>query len=194
MAGADHPARMTKARKTPPAPPRAPVAQLAAGSSFYAAAGMDVRHFGPMWHVMKVAQLVETQLNRISARHGLSIADFHLLGALMMEPDRTLRPTDLAHALSVSNAALSARIGKLDDRGLIVRGGGGADRRALLLRLTDDGAQMVVAIGAAIEQEGHFVRHFRALDTADQQALERILGRLHTDMDRHFLPVARGDA
>ncbi|MBW8859957.1 MAG: MarR family transcriptional regulator [Caulobacter sp.] len=172
--------------------PRAPVDQLQAGMAFYAALGLDVRHFGPMWHVMKVAQLVETDLNRISGRHGLSIADFHLLGALMMEPQKPLRPTDLALALNVSNAALTARIRKLADKGLVVGAPADGDRRVTVLQLTAKGSDVVLAIGAAIEREGHFVRYFRALPEADQQALGRILGELHTQMDRHFLPAPRG--
>jgi DNA-binding MarR family transcriptional regulator len=179
---------------TPPAPkPRAPIDQLAAGAAFFAALGLDVRHFGPMWHVMKVAQLVETELNRIAGRHGLSIADFHLLGALMMEADTPMRPTDLALALNVSNAALTARIRKLTGKGLVV-GETGRDRRATVLRLTDQGSRTVLAIGAAIEREGHFVRYFRGLPDADQQVLGRVMGQLHTLMDRHFLPAPRGDS
>jgi DNA-binding MarR family transcriptional regulator len=175
------------------AKPHLPVAQLQAGAAFFAGRGLDVAHFGPMWHVMKVAQLVETELNRIAAQHGLSIADFHLLGALMMEADRPMRATDLALALNVSNAALTARIRKLADAGLVVGETALDDRRATVLSLTAKGAEIVLAIGGAIEKEGHFVRYFRGLPDADQQALGRILGELHTLMDRHFLPASRGD-
>lgn len=161
--------------------------------AFFAALGLDVRHFGPMWHVMKVAQLVETDLNRISGRHGLSIADFHLLGALMMDAEKPLRPTDLALALNVSNAALTARIRKLVDAGLVISKPAEADRRVTFLHLTAQGSRIVLAIGAAIEREGHFVRYVRGLPQADQQALGRIMGELHTLMDRHFLPAHRGD-
>lgn len=173
--------------------PRAPVDQLQAGSAFFAGRGLDVRHFGPMWHVMKVAQLVETDLNRIAGQHGLSIADFHLLGALMMDAEKPMRPTDLALALNVSNAALTARIRKLVDKGLVVGQARQDDRRVTVLRLTALGSQVVLAIGAAIEREGHFVRYFRSLPEADQGALGRIMGELHTLMDRHFLPAPRTD-
>ncbi|WP_165188301.1 MarR family winged helix-turn-helix transcriptional regulator [Caulobacter soli] len=176
-----------------PAKPRAPVDQLEAGSAFFAGLGLDVRHFGPMWHVMKVAQLVETELNRIAGQHGLSIADFHLLGALMMDAEKPLRPTDLALALNVSNAALTARIRKLSDAGLVLGRKGEGDRRATVLSLTAKGSETVLAIGAAIEREGHFVRYFRGLPAEDQRVLGRVMGELHTLMDRHFLPASRSD-
>lgn len=173
--------------------PRAPVDQLEAGMAFFAALGLDVRHFGPMWHVMKVAQLVETDLNRIAGQHGLSIADFHLLGALMMDAEKPMRPTDLALALNVSNAALTTRIRKLAGKGLVVGKPGDRDHRATFLHLTAQGSEIVLAIGAAIEREGHFVRYFGGLPEADQGALGRIMGELHTLMDRHFLPASRSE-
>lgn len=146
-----------------------------------------------MWHVMKVAQLVETDLNRIAGQHGLSIADFHLLGALMMDAEKPMRPTDLALALNVSNAALTARIRKLSDAGLVVGEKGEGDRRVIVLRLTAPGSETVLTISAAIEREGHFVHYFQGLPQDDQRALGRIMGELHTLMDRHFLPMFRSD-
>jgi hypothetical protein len=37
------------------------------------------------------------------------------------------------------------------------------------------------------------VRYFWGLPQDDQQALGRIMGEVHTLMDRHFLPASRGD-
>ena len=161
--------------------------------SFFAAHGLDVRHFGPMWHLLKVAQLVETDLNRISSSHGLSIADFHLLSALMMEGGSPLRATDLALALNVSNAVLTGRVRKLANDGLVIRQAEKTDRRAAMLHLTPQGADKVKAISVAIEREGQFIRIFRRLEDSDRVLLGRILGELHTLMDRHFLPSSRSD-
>ena len=135
--------------------------------------------------------MLEADLNRIGALHGLSIADFHLLGALMIDGPEPLRATDLALTLNVSNAALSSRIGKLARKGLLIRSASASDRRAALLQLTEQGAAKVQAIGLALEQGGSFVRHFRQLDEAKQAALGEIMGELHDAMDRDFLPVTR---
>jgi len=171
--------------------PRRPVDQLEAGRSFFAGMDLDVGHFGAMWHSFKVGQLLATDMNRISGVHGLSIADFHLLGALMIDGPRPLRATDLAFTLQVSNAVLSGRIAKLAAKDLLARSTSGADRRAVLLSLTEQGADKVRAIGLALEREGHFVQHYRRLPEADKQALSRIMGELHTLMDRDFLPTPR---
>lgn len=172
-------------------PPR-PVDQLEAGKAFFAAMGLDVSHFGAVWHIFKVGQLMATDLNRVSSLHGLSIADFHLLGALMMRAPEPMRATDLANALNVSNAALSGRVKKLTQQQLVTSTATQADRRTRLLHLTDAGAQKVQNIGRSLEDIGRFVRHYRQLPEDDRVALDRIMGRLHTLLDRDFLPAQRG--
>lgn len=174
--------------------PRGPVDQIETGMAFYAGLGMDVSHFGPMWHILKVGQLMMTDLNRISGQHGMSFADFHLLGALMMVDPEALRATDLALALNVSNAVLSGRVRKLAADGLLSRSTPPEDRRATMLHLTPQGADKVKAIGGALERDGQFVRHYRHLAPADRAALGRIMGDLHMAMDRDFLPAPRSKA
>ncbi|WP_239806853.1 hypothetical protein [Croceicoccus hydrothermalis] len=67
---------------------RGPRGQVDKGSAYFGALGMEVAHFAPLWHLLKISQLLETELNRICARYQLSMADFHLLCALMMEGSR----------------------------------------------------------------------------------------------------------
>lgn len=171
----------------------APVRQLTEGKAFFAAMGLDVSHFGAIWHIFKVGQLMATDLNQISRRHGISIADFHLLGALMMSDPVPLRATDLAVALNVSNAALSGRVGKLARQGLLTCDQSSADKRTKMLGLTAEGAEKVRLVGQDLENAGRFVHHYRQLPEADRQALERIARQLHTLLDRDFQPVSRSD-
>lgn len=178
---------------TPPkrSKPLHPEEQLKTGASFFAGLGMDVSHFGPMWHIFKVGQLLDTDLNRISRQFDLSIADFHLLGAMMILAPEPVRATDLALQLNVSSAALSVRIRRLAGQGLLSRYEAENDRRAVMLGLTEAGAAKVVAIGKALECEGRFIHYFRQFAAGEQSALAQTMGRLHTMMDRDFLPVVR---
>lgn len=175
-----------------PSKPVNPAEQLAAGKAYFAARGLDVSHFGAIWHIFKVGQLMETDLNHVSGRHGISIADFHLLSALMMNDPAPMRATDLASALNVSNAALSGRVSRLAARGLLRCTESTADRRMKMLQYTVEGAEKVQLIGRDLEEVGRFVHHYRQLPEADREALERIIGQLHTMLDRDFLPVTRG--
>ena len=53
--------------------------------AFYATLGLDVRYFAALWHTFNVGHILTTDLDRICRRHGLSIADFNLLGALRID-------------------------------------------------------------------------------------------------------------
>lgn len=170
---------------------RSPADQLALGRAFYAALDLDVGHFAAMWHSFNVGQMLANDLNMVSRRYGISIADFHLLGALMIEANAPMRATDLAAALNVSAVVLSGRIARLDRIGLLHRQPDPADRRAVFLALTPAGADKVHIVGAALQDEARFVRHYHALPAEDRLAIDRIMGDLHTAMNRDFLPVSR---
>lgn len=174
-----------------PSKPVNPAEQLAAGKAYFAELGLDVSHFGAVWHIFKVGQLMETDLNHVSGRHGISIADFHLLSALMMSAPAPMRATDLASVLNVSNAALSVRVSRLVERGLLTCTKSTTDRRMKMLQHTAEGAEKVQLIGRDLEQFGRFIHHYRQLPEADREELERIIGQLHTMLDRDFLPVSR---
>jgi hypothetical protein len=72
------------------------VKQQEAASSFYAELDVDVSYYPAIWHTYKVGQLMATDLDRVSRRHGLSMADIHLLGALRI--DRSKQHSFRRHA------------------------------------------------------------------------------------------------
>lgn len=175
----------------PPPRPRTAQDQLDAGRKFFAGLGMDVSYFDTVWPLLKVSQLLLADLNRISMAQGIGIADFHLLGALLISAPEPLRATDLALALNVSNAVLTARVRKLADGGLLTRERAAGDQRTAMLRITPEGEARVKAVGDAIAQASRFVRHAHQLAAEDRAGLERILRHLHQAMERDFLPASR---
>ncbi len=170
---------------------RGPIGQVEKGSAYFGTLGLEVDHFAPLWHLLKIAQLLETELNRLSARHGLSIADFHLLCALMMEGEDAVRATDLAHALNVSDAALSGRLRRMVAMELVDRHADPDDRRSHRLIVTETGVEAVQGIARAIEQDASFISWFRRLQQEDREQLAALLGDFHTFLNRDFLPVNR---
>jgi DNA-binding MarR family transcriptional regulator len=168
-----------------------PVDKVKLADAFYARQGKEVRHSPSLWHIFTVGHMLETDLNGICRRHGLSIADLNLLAAIRVSQSPDVRATDLAQTLEVSNASLSARVAKLVGKGLLVRTALPGDRRAFVLTLTPLGSSTVDDTNAAIISEAHFVRHFLRLPEADQLALERIMGELHTKLDRDFVHIHR---
>lgn len=168
-----------------------PVDEVAAAQAFYASIGQDVGYFSALWHTFNVGHMLEIDLDRICRQFDLSIADFNLMGALRIDRLRQLRPTDLAITLQVSNGALTSRIAKLTDAGLLIKTPAQGDRRAFELRLTPEGAAKVEAIHSAIALDSQFVREVNRLPDDDKSALERIMGELHSRLGRHFLHTHR---
>lgn len=161
-------------------------------TAFYADNNFDVSYFPAIWHTFKVGHLVTTDLESICRPHKISIADFHLLGAIMIEGKAQRRAIDLAQQLNVSNAVLSSRIKRLQEKKLLVRKPSPEDRRSFVLSLTEKGKQLIRATGDDIGKHCHFVSCFHALPLADQEALVRIMGELHNQLDRHALSAGRG--
>lgn len=171
--------------------PKRPIEEVKVARTFYAGQGHDVTYFSALWHTFNVGHMLSIDLDRICRGYGLSIADFNLMGALRIERLQQLRATDLAVTLQVSNAALTARIARLEADGMISKSLSRSDRRASTLQLTAEGIRKVDAIHVAMSRESHFVRYFHALAPEDRAALERIMGELHTKLDRHFVHVHR---
>jgi DNA-binding MarR family transcriptional regulator len=171
--------------------PRRPVEELKVATAFYAKVGLDVSYFAAQWHTFNVGHLLATDLDRITRRHGLSVADLHLLGALRIERPKQLRASDLAFTLQVANSVLSSRIAKLQRQGLLIRTRSTSDRRAFELRLTPEGARKTIDVVAEMGRKSHFVRHYKRLSKEDRAALARIMGELHYLLDRDFVAVPR---
>lgn len=167
--------------------PRKPIDQLKAGRAYYARRlpQLDDAHFGALWHLFTVGHLVTTDLDNIARRHDCSFADLDMLGTLGIDQERGMRATDLASALYLSNAVISTRVARLEQRGLIERHRG-RDRRAYALRLTEAGRTLVEEVIVEIAREAKIARFFRELAPEDQSSLVRILGELHQRFDREF--------
>jgi DNA-binding MarR family transcriptional regulator len=173
--------------------PDQPVEQQEAATAFYAELDMDVSYFPAIWHSYKVGQLMATDLDRICRPYDLSMADIHLLGAMRIDCSDRLRATDLAQTLNVSNAVLSSRIAKLEQKGLLMARPSSTDRRALTLQLTPDGIATLDAAIKDITAQANFVSCYRQLAEQDRSSLTRIMGELHNLMYRHFSSRSRGE-
>jgi DNA-binding MarR family transcriptional regulator len=105
---------------------------------------------------------------------GFTLQDFKTLHVLMVQPWPTeATPAQLAEAANVTRAAMTSRLDRLAEAGLITRQMDGADRRRVLVRPTQEGRDMwsrYIFKGMAVDQ--------RALGGLDDEELRQLNGLL----------------
>ncbi|MEV0898100.1 MarR family winged helix-turn-helix transcriptional regulator [Actinoplanes sp. NPDC049802] len=88
---------------------------------------------------------------------GFTVQDYKTLHVLMVQPWPTeATPAQLAEALNVTRAAVTSRLDRLDEAGLITRQMDGADRRRVIVRPTQKGRDMwskYIFKGIAIDKQ-----------------------------------------
>lgn len=116
---------------------------------------VDVAPMGVIGRISRLSRLLERQIEDLFAAHGLQGGRFDVLAALVRagEPNR-LTPTQLYNSLLVSSGAITNRIDRLVDEGLVTRGKNASDRRSLPVQLTEAGRDKLdEALAAHLENE-----------------------------------------
>jgi DNA-binding MarR family transcriptional regulator len=124
--------------------------------------------------MLKLSPALDSQLQRDS---DLTHFDYLCLAMLSESPDRTLRMSDLATRANASLSRLSHVISKLEKRGWVGRSPSPHSRRVTLVRLTEEGWQVLVT---AAPGHAATVRSlvFDGLSPDDVAALERVAGHI----------------
>jgi DNA-binding MarR family transcriptional regulator len=99
----------------------------------------------------RVGPLLARRQEAVFGRFGLNRGEAGMLSALRLAgPPHRLSPTRLGRGLMLSSAGVTSRIDRLERRGLVRRLPDPADRRGVIVELTDEGVQAVDAAVAAI--------------------------------------------
>jgi len=117
--------------------------------------------------------LIHGILERRAREHDLSIIQTRLLGVLR---DRTPTMNELARLLDLDKSSVTGLVDRAQRRGLVVRVPSTADRRAVLVRLTDAGRSLVS--GGAARFEADISQLLELLPPPDREALSGLISRL----------------
>lgn len=112
-------------------------------------------------------------LERRAAEYELSIIQTRLLGVL-----RDRRPTinELANLLALDKSSVSGLVERAERRGLVTRTPSPADRRAVLVGLTEGGRSLIAQ--ASSEFGADLQGLLSGLSPSDRRTLTRLLSRL----------------
>ncbi len=106
---------------------------------------LDTSAVAVVARVLRASRKLQAELDAIAAAYGLSHqGDLDALTELYRaDPDRGLRPTELANALLLTGGGTTVRLHRLQKAGLINRHPNPHDGRGVLVRLTPTGTDLV---------------------------------------------------
>jgi DNA-binding MarR family transcriptional regulator len=118
---------------------------------------------------------------------GLNVGEFKVLLHLREAKDETLSAGALADGLDLSPSAMTNRLDRLEEDGLVTRVRDTEDRRSVLVSITPRGGEVV---GQAVERQAKEESSLLAvLSEADQRRLNALLRALSLEIeDRGFVP------
>lgn len=104
---------------------------------------LDVSPMEVIGRLSRLARLAERELARNFAEHGLESWEFDVLATLRRHgPPYELSAGELVASTMVTTGAMTNRIDRLTDRGLVERAGA-TDRRKTIVQLTEAGRALV---------------------------------------------------
>lgn len=144
---------------------------------------LDTWPIGIVARIGRIAAYFDQSTNALMGRHGLARSSWDVLASLRRTgPPFELSPTDLYRGLMRSSGAMTNRLRRLEDAGLIERVADPEDGRGLLVRLTSDGLALVDRI--APDHVGNEAGLLASLDSSEVEILETMLRRLLGSLDR----------
>jgi len=142
---------------------------------------LDLTVEGIVDRIMGISRRFKRSLEETLSEHGLSYADWHLLGALA----RKRKPRSagkLAEVSDLSSGAMTNRLDRLEEAGLVRRLRDPSDRRGVLVELTAKGRRAYnESAGAEAAKEALITS---ALNKREKEQLNALLRRLMLEFER----------
>ncbi|GAA2021970.1 MarR family transcriptional regulator [Agromyces tropicus] len=137
---------------------------------------LDVTPQGVIGRLHRLANALTDELVAVYERFGLSEGEFDVLATLRRAGDPFERtPGDLAASTMVTSGAVTKRVDRLVERGLVTRRASDVDGRGRVIALTPSGRSLIDEVMTAHMANEH--RLLAAIDADEQAVLERVLTR-----------------
>lgn len=105
---------------------------------------LDPSAMGVVGRVLILAKHFEDAANEVLAEHGLAVWSLDVLATLRrVGPPYTLTPTQLRNSVLLSSGAMTNRLDRLEEEGLLMRTPSREDRRSVKISLTEKGRRLI---------------------------------------------------
>jgi DNA-binding MarR family transcriptional regulator len=142
---------------------------------------IDPSPMGVVARIQRASRLLERELRDNFARHGLQLWEFDVLGTLLRSgPPYQLTAGQLVESAMVTSGAITNRIDRLVAREFVTREVDPANRRSVLITLTDSGRELINEV--VVTHVDLEARLLADLTGADREQLAGLLRRLLTSL------------
>ncbi|HSH87302.1 MAG TPA: MarR family transcriptional regulator [Methylophilus sp.] len=147
---------------------------------------IDSKIMALVGRLLEATSLIERDwLYPLASQFELHQGEFDVIATLRRSGEPyALTPTALYESLMLSSGAMTSRLDRLENKGLIERGRAPEDRRSILVKLTPAGLALIdkiLPLHVANEQQA-----LAALSQAEQRQLDTLLTKLLTGL--HNVP------
>ncbi|MFD7236201.1 MarR family winged helix-turn-helix transcriptional regulator [Streptomyces syringium] len=106
---------------------------------------LDVSPMAVIGRLSRLHRLIDAELGRTFAAHGLDKASFDVLATLRRSgpPPYSLTPAGLMRSSMVTSGAITQRLDRLEARGLVTRTPSASDGRVVHVTLTEEGLALI---------------------------------------------------
>ncbi|WP_433544052.1 MarR family winged helix-turn-helix transcriptional regulator (plasmid) [Streptomyces sp. CA-294286] len=105
---------------------------------------LDVSPMSVIGRLARLRSLMDPAMKKTFAGHGLDRASFDVLATLRRNgPDHPLTPAELMRSAMVTSGAVTQRLDRLQERGLISRTPSPTDGRVVHVALTGEGLELI---------------------------------------------------
>jgi DNA-binding MarR family transcriptional regulator len=122
----------------------------------------------------RLTLLVDAEVERIAAAHGIAYADYLVLGVVRRSPGGHGRPTEMCAVLGRTTGGMTLTLDRLEAAGWVRRAADRADRRRIVVSLTTEGRRLA----EAVNDELHAWEQSLALNAADRANAGDVLALL----------------
>jgi DNA-binding MarR family transcriptional regulator len=127
--------------------------------------------------ITRLSLLQGVSFARVFAPYGVSFGEYLVLAALRRAgPPYRMNPTHLFNSVILSSGAMTNRIDRLEEMGVVERLPDPTDRRGRLVALTDRGRELVDA--AVVDHLANEQRLLESLDVGEREQLAGLLRKL----------------
>lgn len=137
---------------------------------------LDLEVEGLVDRISGISRRIKRAMEATLAEHGLTHAEWEVLGKLRISDGHTSSPGDLAAEVEVSSGTMTSRLDRLEHEGLVVRRPDPSDRRGVVVELTPAGKDAYdSAVNVQARKEAFFAS---ALSASEQRRLNDLLRKL----------------